>query len=108
MGEQLSSKADESLKEYSFSLVAAHNAGQLTAIYLAACTPGKHSSFSSLPVIVSSLLNLHRAMIGIIGPRSVVPKCSGKRVPRNATHARAPLRLLVSPLCVGCASGGGV
>jgi hypothetical protein len=42
-----------------------------------------------LPVIVSSLLNLHRAMIGIIGQRSVVSKCSCKKVPRNATHARS-------------------
>ena len=72
MGEQLGGNALESLKEYSFSLGAAHNAGQLTAVYMAACTPGKHSSFSSLSFIVSSLLNLYRAMISIIGQRSVV------------------------------------
>ena len=48
MGEQLSSDASESPKEYLFSLVAAHKAGQLTAVCMAACTPGNRSNFSLL------------------------------------------------------------
>jgi hypothetical protein len=58
MGEQLSSKADERLKEYLCSLVAAHKAGQLTAVYMAACTPGNRSNFSLLSFTIPSLHNL--------------------------------------------------